>query len=636
MKLADPWTEDEREAWQPPPDMTVSQWADEFRILTPKESAEPGRWRTDRTPYMREIQDAYGDPSIDLVAVKKPAQQGISESTRNFIGYAAALDPGPTLLVYPNELSTREQVEERLKPLVQSSLEAVTTDKAHDIKLTKLSLSSMDIFVGWATSPQRLASRPVRYVILDEVNKYAEWSGKDANPIALAIARTRTWGRRKKIIVLSTPTTSDGQITKAFDACEDQRHFVIPCPDCGAEFEPTWPRVRWPERGENESRKIHSARIKADQLAWIECPECAGRIDEVTRQRVIRQGRWQSNLKGIKARTVGFAFSSLVSPWVNVSELAAKFLMCKDDPPALMEFLNQDLGEEFEQQEKRIHDGPLADKVAAGHPRGMVPAWAGLVLVGVDSQKTGFYFAVRAFGRGLRSRLIDHGFAISLRDLAVATLERPYPVEDSDATLRPWKLAIDARGGTAASTADGSRTDEVYRWSLNDPRVIPMVGHSGGRVPASEIVRRSNPYKPPGSPSSYRVERLTIWADRFKDMLAAWINHEDPELWELHDECGPDYLSQMTSERRVMAKMGSQMIATWKPKAKHTDNHLWDCEVMLTALARSEFARIESLADESTLRRDRQQQAAEQRKAEALPTPEHDDSGWVNGRGWWS
>ncbi len=99
--------------------------------------------------------------------------------------------------------------------MVRSSLVAETTEKASDIKLTKLALTSMEIYVDWATSPQRLASRPVRYVILDEVNKFVDWSGKDADPISLAKARTRTWKRRKKIVILSTPTIREAQISKA-------------------------------------------------------------------------------------------------------------------------------------------------------------------------------------------------------------------------------------------------------------------------------------------------------------------------------------------------------------------------------------------------------------------------------------
>lgn len=630
MILSEPFTADERDAWLPPPDMTVSDWADEHRVLTPKESAEPGRWRTDRTPYMREIQDCFGDPDIDLVVVKKPAQQGISEATRNFIGYAAALDPGPLLLVYPSELATREQVEERLMPLVRNNLDSVTTDKAHDLKLTKLSLTSMDIFVGWATSPQRLASRPVRYVVLDEVNKYQEWSGKDADPIALAVARTRTWGRRKKIIVLSTPTIPDGQISKAFDACEDQRHFVVPCPECGCEFEPVWSRVKWPQRLPNESRKVQGARIKAEQLAWIECPDCAAQIDETARQRIIRQGRWKSSLEGIKARSVGFAFCSLVSPWVNISELAAKFLMVKDEPPALMEFVNQDLGEHFEQQEAKIEDAALADKVSRGYARGIVPAWAGALLVGVDSQKTGFYWCVRAYGRGQRSRLIDHGFANTLQDLSSVTLDRPFAVEGSSQTLQPQMLVIDARGGTAATTADGSRTDEVYRWSLTDPRVVPMVGHGGNSAPTSPIRRNSSPYKPPGSPASYRVERVTIWPDYFKDILAARIRHADPDVWQLHGDCGHDYIAQITSERRVLAKVASRMVMTWKPKAKHSDNHFWDCETMLVAAA--QLANVEHLPDEKTLRQGRDRAAEQDQQQDHAG----EFSTWVDGRGWWS
>lgn len=109
------WTDYERKAWAPPEKLTVSQCADRYRVLSAKESSNPGKWRSSLTPYLIDIMDAMGDKKCEMLVIKKPAQVGVSEATRNGIFYWVKFDPGPCLLVYPNELSTREQVEDEAK-----------------------------------------------------------------------------------------------------------------------------------------------------------------------------------------------------------------------------------------------------------------------------------------------------------------------------------------------------------------------------------------------------------------------------------------------------------------------------------------------------------------------------------------
>jgi phage terminase large subunit GpA-like protein len=90
------FAEHERRAWAPPEDLTVSEWADRHRVVSARKgNPEPGPWRTSRTPYLREIMDAAGDPDVEFIAVVKPAQVGGSEGAiRNPLGYWIDQDPG--------------------------------------------------------------------------------------------------------------------------------------------------------------------------------------------------------------------------------------------------------------------------------------------------------------------------------------------------------------------------------------------------------------------------------------------------------------------------------------------------------------------------------------------------------------
>ena len=87
--------------WAPPPTLTVSQWADLYRRLSPEASAEPGQWRTDRAPYLRGVMDAVSDPSVETVVVMSSAQVGKTEVISNVIGYHVHQDPSPILAVMP-------------------------------------------------------------------------------------------------------------------------------------------------------------------------------------------------------------------------------------------------------------------------------------------------------------------------------------------------------------------------------------------------------------------------------------------------------------------------------------------------------------------------------------------------------
>jgi phage terminase large subunit GpA-like protein len=576
------WSAKERTAWAVPKKLTVSQWAAERRVLGKKESAEPGRWRNERTRYLVEIMDTMGQLGVELVVIKKPAQVGVSEAVRNFLGWSIEQAPAPALWVLPDQQATEEAVQERLEPMITTSLPEFMTGCSYDIKNSKLSLTSMDIYMGWAGSPSRLATRPVCYVIFDEVNKYVLWSAKDADPIALGKARTRTWGKRRKVIILSTPTVESGQVTKAYESCEDQRVYHLPCVECGHEFAPQWSNVKWHDKRQGEGRKEHAARIRSEGLAYLECPECKRLMDESERLRALDRGRWISKKPIENPESVGFEFNVLGTPWTPMGNLVAKFLMI-DDPQDLMEFVNQDLGEEWFERVDVIEEQPLRERAQIGHKRGLVPAWAGCLVAGVDTQKGYFCWVVRAFGHGFRSRLIDHGQSTTFDELKAQLLDRQFSVEESTVVMGCGIIAIDSGGGkAAASKVDGSRTDEVYRWSLTDPRIAAVKGH-GGKAPPTQPIRSSNTNYTPPAGNAYSVILRILDTKHFKDTLSSRIQHENMTLWEVHGDIDADYLKQMTSEHKVLDRRKGSY--SWQPKTKHQANHYWDAETYACAAA---------------------------------------------------
>ena len=199
-------------ALEPPPRQTVSEWADQNRRLSPEASAEPGEWRTDRAPYQRGILDALSPNSpYERVVFMSSSQVGKSECMISFAGFAIDRDPGPILVVLPRVEDGEAWSKDRLAPMLRDT--PCLRDKVADVRsrdannrILHKRFPGGSITIAGANSPAGLAMRPIRYVLLDEVDRYPASAGTEGDPVALAIKRSSTWWNRK-IFLVSSPTT---------------------------------------------------------------------------------------------------------------------------------------------------------------------------------------------------------------------------------------------------------------------------------------------------------------------------------------------------------------------------------------------------------------------------------------------
>lgn len=563
-----------RGAWSPPEKLLPSQWAERHRVLPAGVSAEPGRWSNNRTPYAVGIMDAVTEPGVEMITVCSGTQVGKSELLRNLLAYWIDVDPGPCLIVMPDEKSAKETIEERIKPMLYASprLRRHVSERSWDTKQSSIKLDTMSIYVGWAGSPQSLASRPCRYVLFDEVDKYPAFSGSEADPISLGIERTTTYGHRRRVLMVSTPTTREGAVWKSMEAAGDLRHYEVPCPHCGKAQRLTWPQVRWPKADEGDKFKIADA-IESGRLAWYECVECKEQIHDQHKPKMLDAGVWRGS--GRPTKHIAFHLSGIYSPWRSFSQIAAEFIRCKGDPARTMNFRNSWLAEPFEEVATKVRPSAVREKAQAkGCPKPRhVPAWAAVLLATADTQKDHFYWTIRAWGAGLRSQLIHMGIAYTFDELARETLLTPIPGDRGMVT--PTALLIDS---------GGNRTDEVYEFAAKDPeRIIPTKGSA-------------MPLKAPWH--TFKVGTVGILARMvdpgfYKDTLSRLINDPDPQRWMPHDAVLEDYCLQMASEHKIFdAKSGRLM---WTTVTTSAANHWWDCEVLQCAGA--DMAGVAALAD---------------------------------------
>jgi phage terminase large subunit GpA-like protein len=577
---------------------TVSQWSAKHRILTPSMTAEPGPWRNNRTPYLREIMDSMSQRGIEEVVFVKPAQIGGSEAARNCLGYWIDHDPGPCMVVMPDEQSSREAIKERIKPLIVGTprLKRHLSGKAWDTTRTTIHLATMPLYAAWAGSPQRLATRPVRYLIFDEIDKYPRFSGREADPVRLGLERTTTYGHRRRILKISTPTVRTGNIWMAWEACPDKRYYLVPCPACGVYQRLIFDRLKWPKT-DADSLVEHAERIDMGDLAWYECESCEAHLRDNDKPSILNRGVWcgqdqavgeDGKVRGdrVRSRTVGFHLSSLYSPWVRFSALAAEFLRSKDDAAALMNFRNSKLAEPFEERASSTKPGTIADKAKhAGRPL-VVPTWAGAVLASADVQKDTIYYVIRAWGAKARSQLVDYGKVQTFTQLGELLFERQLPIDDSKATEMVMAVAIDSR----------YRTDEVFAFAQKDPqRIRPIAGAAQIKAPP---IREHNIRGYEG------VVRRTINPNYWKGILHALIHNQDETHWLPHAKIENDYCRHMSSEHYIFEpKQGAYI---WALVSSGGQNHWWDCEVYQCVLAQT--LGVDSIPEESELRKRRHPQ----------------------------
>ena len=198
----------------PPENITVSEWAENYRVLDSKTSALPGPWRNEKTPYLKEIMDELINYDTERIIFVKPTQVGGTEALQNMLGYVIQQDPSPTMIVYPTDILAKSISENRLEPMIMATRTLKSLYNKNESSQLELQFDGIYLSLAGSNSPSSLASKAIKYLFLDEVDKYPGSSKKESDPISLAMERTKTF-RNRKIYMTSTPTLATGHIWKA-------------------------------------------------------------------------------------------------------------------------------------------------------------------------------------------------------------------------------------------------------------------------------------------------------------------------------------------------------------------------------------------------------------------------------------
>jgi len=578
---------------KPDPFLLVSEWADEFRLLSPKSAAEPGRWRTARTPYLKEIMDHLSpSSSVQRIVFMKGSQVGGTEAGNNWIGYVIHMAPGPMMAVAPTVELAKRHSKQRIDPLIQDVpqlQERVKPNRSRDSGNTILSkefAGGLLILTG-ANSAVGLRSMPARYLFMDEIDAYPGDVDEEGDPILLAERRSATFRRRRKVFMVSTPTVKGlSRIQREFEK-SDQRYFHVPCPECG-HFQPLrFTQLRWPEGSPHECEYV--------------CEDCGCLIAEYHKTDMLAKGEWRVTNENTDG-TVGYHLSSLYSPigWFSWGDAAAMFEEAKKNPELMKGFVNTVLGEPYEESSEAPEWQRIYER-RENYRIGVVPIQGLFLTAGVDVQKDRLECEIVAWGRNKESWSVDHLVLDGdtarpevWKRLDEAVLQRDWPHETGH-TLPIRVMAVDS----------GYATQDVYNWTKKHPQAV--WGASGARAsqPRTVVAIKGQERETSLILSVSKADTggkrrgLRVWnvsGPVAKMELYRWLKLEWPTVEALDNgekyppgschfpQYGEEFFKQITAERRVIRLHKGFPKATWE-KDPTRNNEALDCRVYARAAA---------------------------------------------------
>mgnify|MGYP000539275661 FL=1 len=560
--------------FRPPEDLTVTEWAEKYRRLSPENSAEAGPWRTDRTPYLREIMDAFTDPKIRRLVVVASSQVGKSEMELNMLGYLIDSDPGPTLFILPTVDVAQDFSKRRISSMIRDCRRLrrkVADAKSRDGNNTvlKKQFPGGMLTITGANSPSSLASIPARYVFGDERDRWPLSAGAEGDPWGLAEARTTTF-YNSKMVEVSTPTIKGASAIEASYEIGTRERWCHQCPECGEFHNIVFNNIKF----DFKTNKIKGKKIYKVKAVWWECPSCGHAATEGIMKK--QPAKWiAENPDAYHQGVRSFWINGFASPWMSWDRIVLRFLQAKDDPHKLKVVYNTILGELWEDRgDLEDEDSFLArrEEYPAELPDGVL-----VLTCGVDTQDNRIEYEVVGHGHYGETWGIKKGFIMGRPD-------NPEVWERLDDVIDRTYRFKDGKGLKISMTcvdSGGHYTQEVYEAcrARQHKRVFAIKGRGGDGVPY---------VAPPTKVPIRQNKRITCWlytigVDAGKSLIMSSLKVQEPGPKYCHFPRGEDrgydalFFNGLLSERLVLKRSRGRDRWMWEKIPGHNRNEALDC-----------------------------------------------------------
>lgn len=539
------------------PRLSLSAWADANRILSGKAASEPGRWRTDRTPYLRApMDDLSADSEVEEVVLWFGTQLGKSETCNNFIGYTIDHNPGPILLVQPTLDLMKRYSKQRLAPLIEESpaiASKVRPSRSRDSGNTLLEKEfDGGILVGTgANSAAGLRSMPARDLVFDEIDAYPMSIDDEGDPISIAEKRQDTFSRRRRLKTSTCTIKGESRIEQAYQA-SDRRRYFVPCPHCQHYQVLLWANLRWVDDD--------------PATAKMACESCGALIDETAKAGMLAAGEWRAEAP--EARVRGYWLSSLYSPlgWLSWAAIVREFLEAKaaadtGDQTLLQVWTNTRLAETWELQGSAIAEHEI-QKRAEPYALRTIPRGVLLLTASVDVQGDRLEFALHGWGRDQEHWWLDYAKLfgdpaeeavwLQVDELLKASIKNAFGID-----LRISAVAIDHGGHHSVAV-------ETFTRSRAGRHVIAVKGQS---QPGKPVLG-----KPSERDTTWRGKKVRagarVWpvgSDTAKFVLYQRLGLKVPGPGYVHtsNELDDDFFKGLTAEHLVTRYVKGRPRSEW-------------------------------------------------------------------------
>ncbi len=628
--------------WRPPPDQTVTDWADTYRKLSPESSAEPGQYSSARTPWVRAIQDAAADPEVREIVGALPSQVAKTTILENLLGYFIDRDPAPMLGVFGTDRQATTFSKDRLGPMVRDTPELAA--KVRDKRTSRIGSGSSEIlekkFPGGlfamtgANSAVGLAMRPVKRILGDEVDRWPVAAGgkggDEGDPVALAKKRTSNFEDSLEAWMSSPGQKSTSRIWPRYLAT-DRCRWWVECPACGHDQVLMWAGV--------DFRDAELSAVELDEIsnedraarARYRCEECGDLWDDVTRWEAAAKGRWIADRPKVIERR-GFWINALVSPWLTLKGLVLEWLEAEGDPELRQVFVNTRLAELWDDDaEKADPDELLALCEVYPAP---VPNLVLAITVGADCAKDRIELTRYGWGISGECWALDHhvihGAPTEILDpqsedsrFDDLTIGAEFTREDG-APLKVAATCLDAQGG------DWYEAVLIHCRARRVRNVFAIRGLAGEHVPpwplrATRVKRRN----------VGRAEVYNLGVDTIKTGLLRMLDKEKPDAWEpglvapgaIHFPAAPEFdlefFAQLTGEDRRPGRKKGRLFVEWiqaYPRVEALDCFVY-ARAALAAIAPNWEALLQRRASDAAALREVDADAEEEHPPEEAGPP---------------
>jgi phage terminase large subunit GpA-like protein len=562
---------------RPPEKITVSEWADKYRRLSPENSAEAGAWRTSRTPYLKEIMNAFTDPKIRNIAVVAPSQVGKTELELNMLGYAIDVDPGPMLFILPTVEVAQDMSKRRIAPMIRDNnrlRDKVAEIKARDKNNTILrkTFPGGMLTMAGSNSPAALASIPARYVFGDERDRWAESAGSEGDPWTLAEARTTTFYNAKLVEVSSPTIKGYSAIEKSYNLGTRER-WCHQCPECGA-----WNNIVFRNiKMDYETVKVKGKKDYIVKSVLWACPDCAC----VSTEEVMRKqpAKWiAENPNAYDHGFRSFWINAFSSPWRKWESIAFSFLQSQYDPEKLKGIYNTTFGELWE--DRGDNDDEETMMARREEYQGELPSGVLVLTCGVDTQDDRLEYEVVGHGMYGETWGIKQGVIMGRPDTPEVwqqlddVLDKTYHYSDGKRGLNISMTCIDS---------GGHYSHEVYNECRNRQarRVFAIRGMGGS----------GKQFAPPAKQTKIIIKGqyvglcwvYNIGVDAGKAKIMSSLKVQEPGPKYCHFPKGEErgynvaFFNGLLSEKMVLKRAGGRERWAWDKLPGHNRNEALDC-----------------------------------------------------------